>query len=203
MNTSAKPRFWTTKMYNRLSRYYDAFMRTLFPAGEKGRKRVVEKMSTGRVLDVACGTGTLLELAARKGISCFGIDISDGMLEIAKSKRMDAEIINASYYDIPYPDNQFDYVVATNALSGGYIEPEKVLSEMIRVCKVGGEVFITEWPKAREDTFTERLIVWLASFSDDAPKDYEAIFRTLGYIPEIEKLEKRYYLYGIKKKLMA
>ena len=79
-------------MYNRLSRYYDTFMKFFFPVGEKGRERIVEKLTSGSVLDVACGTGTLLEMAGKKGLECYGIDLSEGMLAEAKRKVPEAEI---------------------------------------------------------------------------------------------------------------
>jgi ubiquinone/menaquinone biosynthesis C-methylase UbiE len=193
------PRIWTTKTYDRLSRYYDAFMKYLFPIGEIGRKRIVEKLTSGSVLDVACGTGTLLEMAGKKGLECYGIDLSEGMLAEAKRKVPEAEIRQASYYEIPYSEESFDYVVATNALSGDHIDARKVLIEIIRVCKGGGWVYIAEWPKAEKETVRERLVIWLASLNDDAPKDYLAIFRKMGYEPEIDVLSKRYHVYGIRK----
>ena len=42
-------------------------------------------------------------------------------------------------------------------------------------------------------------MVWLASLSEDAPKDYQAIFAGLGYKPEVEVLSKRYSIFGIEK----
>ena len=89
--------------------------------------------------------------------------------------------------------------MATNAISGTYIDARCVLIEMIRVCKSGGRVYIAEWPKAETETLVERFIVWLASLNDDAPKDYQAIFAELGYEPEVEVLGKRYYIFGIEK----
>jgi len=67
------------------------------------------------------------------------------------------------------------------------------------VCKNGGRIYIAEWPKAETETLVERFVVWLASLSDDAPKDYQAIFAELGYEPEVEVLGKRYYIFGIEK----
>ena len=194
-----QPRIWTTKTYNRLSRYYDKFMKYFFPIGEIGRKMIVEKLISGSVLDVACGTGTLLEMAKKKGLICYGIDLSEGMLAQAKGKIPDAEVRQASYYEIPYPEESFDYVVATNALSGDFIDARKVLLEMIRVCRSGGWIYIAEWPKAPENTPAERLVVWFASLNDDAPKDYIEIFREMGYEPEVDVLSKRYHVYGIRK----
>jgi ubiquinone/menaquinone biosynthesis C-methylase UbiE len=199
MSKRTQPRIWTTKTYNRLSRYYDTFMKYFFPIGEKGREKIVEKLTSGSVLDVACGTGTLLEMAKMKGLECYGIDISEGMLDQAKRKVPDAVVRQASYYEIPYPEESFDHVVATNALSGDFINARKVLLEMIRVCRSGGWIYIAEWQKAEKDTFLERLVVWFASLNDDAPKDYIAIFREMGYEPEVDVLDKRYYVYGIRK----
>ena len=199
MSKRTQPRIWTTKTYNRLSRYYDKFMKYFYPIGEKGREKIVEKLTSGSVLDVACGTGTLLEMAKKKGLACYGIDLSEGMLAQAKGKIPDAEVRQASYYEIPYPEESFDYVVATNALSGDFIDARKVLLEMIRVCRSGGWIYIAEWPKAPENTPAERLVVWFASLNDDAPKDYIEIFREMGYEPEVDVLSKRYHVYGIRK----
>ena len=201
MKKRSAPRVWTTSTYNRLSRYYDTFMKFFFPVGEKGRERIVEKLISGSVLDVACGTGTLLKMAKKKGLKCYGLDLSQGMLAQAKRKVPEAEFRQASYYEMPYPEESFDYVVATNALSGEHIDARKVLGEMLRVCRSGGWVYIAEWPKAEEETYRERILVWFAGLNDDAPKDYMEIFREIGYEPEVEVLSKRYHLYGIRKSL--
>jgi ubiquinone/menaquinone biosynthesis C-methylase UbiE len=110
------------------------------------------------------------------------------------------ELKRASYYEIPYQDEQFDYVVATNALSGTRIDARRVLSEMTRVCKSSGRVYLAEWPKAVRETLLEQFIVWLASLNEDAPKDYQAIFADLGYDPEVEVLGKRYSIFSIRKR---
>ena len=199
MRKRPQPKVWTKRMYNGLAKHYDLFMRVSFPVGEKGRERIVERLSTGSVLDVACGTGMLLDMAHEKGLECYGIDNSQGMLNQARDKVPSAELKRASYYEIPYQDGRFDYVVATNALSGTCIDARRVLSEMTRVCKSGGGVYIAEWPKAVTKTLIERLMVWLASLSEDAPKDYQAIFEGLGYKPEVEVLSKRYSIFGIEK----
>jgi ubiquinone/menaquinone biosynthesis C-methylase UbiE len=199
MGERSQPRVWTPRTYDGLAKFYDLFMRVLFPAGEKGRERIVERLSAGSVLDVACGTGTLLAMAHGKGLDCYGIDNSQGMLNQAKSKVPSAELKRASFYEIPYPDGRFDYVVATNALSGTCIDAKRVLTEMTRVCKSGGGVYIAEWPKAETETLIERFTVWLAGLNDDAPKDYQAIFAGLGYEPEVEVLGKRYHIFGITK----
>jgi ubiquinone/menaquinone biosynthesis C-methylase UbiE len=85
-------------------------MKIFYPIGEKGREKIVERLNSGSVLDIACGTGTLLTMAFKKGLECYGIDNSQGMLNKARVKVPGAELKNASYYDIPYQDGLFDYV---------------------------------------------------------------------------------------------
>jgi ubiquinone/menaquinone biosynthesis C-methylase UbiE len=91
---------------------------------------------------VACGTGSLLQKAQIAGMQCFGIDNSPGMLAQAQEKVPSAEFLRASFYEIPYPDATFDYVVETNAVSGVDIDVESVLKEMVRVCKENGQILI-------------------------------------------------------------
>jgi len=85
-------------------------MKFFFPLGEKGRARIAEKLTAGSVLDVACGTGTLLEMAQKKGLKCCGIDISKGILAQAKRKIPGTEFTLVSYYKIPYADGYFDII---------------------------------------------------------------------------------------------
>lgn len=199
LSDSPKPKIWTTKTFDRLSKYYDKFMRVFFPIGEKGRKRIVERLEAGSILDVGCGTGTLLALASQKGLRCFGIDLSKGMLNQAKLKVPEAYLARANFYKMPFPSECFDYVVATNALSGTFIHAKNALAEMIRVCKHGGSVHIAEWPMAHKDTIGERLIVKLASLNEDAPKDYLKIFRELDLESEVEPLDQRYCVFAVRK----
>jgi len=199
MKDKSRPRIWTTGTYDRLAGYYDLLMKLFFPLGEKGRVRIVSRLNAGFILDIACGTGTLLAMAWERGLRCYGIDSSRGMLAQARVKVPQAEFSRGSYYELPYPGEYFDYVVETNALSGEFIDARKVIAEMLRVCKSGGEIYIAEWPKALEETRIERLIVKLASLNEDAPKDYLRIFRALGYEPEVEVINKRYHVFGIKK----
>ena len=199
MDKRSGPRIWTTKTYDRLSGYYDAFMKLFFPIGEVARERIVEKLTSGSVLDVACGTGTLLKYAESKGLNCYGFDISEGMLAQTRKKNPVTGIGRASFYEMPYAEESFDYVVATNALSSDHIDARKILREMCRVCRSGGWVFIAEWPKAEKETFVDRLLVWFASLNEDAPKDYMEIFREMGYEAEVDVLSERYHVYGIQK----
>ena len=100
----------------------------------------------GRVLDVACGTGTNFRYFP-SATQLVGVDISQDMVEAARAElaavgrggtvyRMDAA-------DLQFPDDSFDTVVS--ALSTcTFPDPVAALSEMARVCRPDGRVLLLE-----------------------------------------------------------
>lgn len=181
-------RIWTPRFYDRLARYYDRLKWLVSPLGEKAQRRVVRDLHSGLILDVGCGTGTLLTLAHANGLKCFGIDTSSGMLGRARAKVPAAEYHRASYYSIPYAGGCFDLVVETYALGGVEIDAKKALSEMLRVCKSGGQVRIADYAAPLGETWSQRLLRQAAILAGDMPHDYGRMFRELGYEPEVEIL---------------
>lgn len=105
-----------------------------------------------KVLDVGTGTGFLAQLLADFCHEVSGIDMSDGMLSVAKEKaremglkihfeRGDAE-------NLPFDDQTFDGVVCRHLL-WTLSNPEKAISEWIRVTKQGGKIAVIDgvWDK--------------------------------------------------------
>jgi ubiquinone/menaquinone biosynthesis C-methylase UbiE len=179
---------WTPSLYNRISKFYDLVATLLFPIGKRGHLRILDGISKGCILDVACGTGSLLKLASLRGLSCYGLDTSAGMLSIAKRKVPEAMLRMGSFYEMPFPDKSFDYVVETNAVSGVEIDVGQVIGEMIRVCKCGGEIRIADYTKSPRPTILNRMLERVLVFVGDFAYDYVKIFRDLGYQAEVEKL---------------
>ncbi|MGB3641476.1 MAG: class I SAM-dependent methyltransferase [Rivularia sp. (in: cyanobacteria)] len=94
-----------------------------------------------QILDVGCGTGDqalLLQSLGVQSASFYGIDMSQAMLESAKSKKLYKELTNSILPEIPYPDNKFDLVISAGTLCSPGNAPVETLSEMIRVTKPGG-----------------------------------------------------------------
>jgi phosphatidylethanolamine/phosphatidyl-N-methylethanolamine N-methyltransferase len=131
--------------YRRWAPIYD---RTFGAVTRRGRARAVRYINTrpGRVLEVGVGTGLSLR-HYRAGVEVTGVDVSAEMLEKARRKveeeglaqvealrRMDARSLD-------FPAGSFDTVVAMYLVSV-VPEPERVVAEMARVCRPGGEVLI-------------------------------------------------------------
>ncbi|KJR40105.1 Methyltransferase type 11 [Candidatus Magnetoovum chiemensis] len=103
------------------------------------------------VLNVACGSGELekLLLAKYHNLSLYGIDISDNMLNIAKTKLSSYENVylqKSSAQELPFNNNMFDSVVSTNSFHI-FNNPDKVIKEIYRVTKPQGSVIIMDWCK--------------------------------------------------------
>jgi ubiquinone/menaquinone biosynthesis C-methylase UbiE len=175
-------------MYTWLSRSYDSLASLFAPGGVEAQQRLVGDIERGSILDIGCGTGTLLALARSRGLDCYGLDNSTGMLHRTREKVPSATLILSSFYDIPYPDNAFDYVVETHALSGVDIDAYRGLSEMVRVCKIGGELRIADYAVPPVETNRTRLLTRLGMIIGDYPINYAQFFRSKGYHPRVEIL---------------
>jgi len=97
------------------------------------------------LLDVGCGTGFLMELLAKQRSARYcGADLSDGMIRVAKEKRIDgAEFVVSSADKLPYPDESFDVVTCSQSFHH-YPYPEKAMQEAKRVLKPGGLYILSD-----------------------------------------------------------
>ena len=64
------------------------------------------------MLEVACGTGVFLRLAADRGARAFGLDASHELLALARARVPEAELRAGDMQFLPYEDDSFDLVAA-------------------------------------------------------------------------------------------
>jgi SAM-dependent methyltransferase len=101
-----------------------------------------------QVLDVACGTGNLAILAARRGGIVSGIDIAANLIDQARTRaagedlRIAYQIADAEA--LPYRDGQFDLVVSMFGVMFAP-RPSIAVAEMLRVTRPGGRVAMANW----------------------------------------------------------
>lgn len=101
-----------------------------------------------RVLDVACGTGNLAINAAKAGAFVTGVDIAPNWLEQAHA-RAKREGVNIQFDEgdaeqLPYPNSSFDLLVSMFGVMFAP-RPERAVTEMLRVCRPGGQIAMTNW----------------------------------------------------------
>jgi len=89
-----------------------------------------------RLLDVACGEGSLPRLAALAGLEVHGVDISEVAIRVA-AREAHAALVVADGECLPYADASFDYVTSIGSLEH-YLHPLQGVREMARVLAPGG-----------------------------------------------------------------
>ena len=134
-------------MWSSGGRAYDDVSRFIAEGIEHCVIRLAPK-SSERVLDIATGTGWTSRRVAECGARVTGIDISEGMLnvarEIAGEKHLDIEYQLADAEALPFADGEFDAVISTcGVMFAG--KREVAASELARVCRKGGRLALMTW----------------------------------------------------------
>jgi SAM-dependent methyltransferase len=115
------------------------------------------------LLDIACGSGLAVRLAAGMGATVSGVDASAELLAVATVRTPDADLRLGSMFELPWPDASFDAAISINGIWGGC---QEALDEAFRVLKPGAPLGISFW-------------------GEGPPLDIRAIFRPLArYAPE-------------------
>jgi SAM-dependent methyltransferase len=116
---------------------------TLAPAVE----RLVELAGARRgirLLDLATGTGAVARTAARTGASVVGVDLSPGMLAVARELAPEIEFRLADAHALPFEACEFDAVACGLSVTH-FGEPAKALGEALRVLREGGRFVASAW----------------------------------------------------------
>ncbi|MFN3744191.1 MAG: class I SAM-dependent methyltransferase [Hyphomicrobiaceae bacterium] len=139
----------------------------------EGRRHAVEIINQrhGKVLEVGVGTGLSLPDYGQH-LEIVGIDLSPEMLEKAREKVAEEGLGNVTGLhemdagELTFQTGAFDTVVAMYVLTV-VPDPEKVMRELARVCKVGGEVILVNhfsqeegvrgWVERRMAPFADKL----------------------------------------------
>lgn len=95
------------------------------------------------VLDAGCGTGRIARYLVDRGLSVVGVDLSPGMLAMARRDHPDLELHEGSHTALPLADGSVDGVVFWYSLI--HLSDEELpvaLAEAVRVLRPGGHVLL-------------------------------------------------------------
>jgi len=135
------------KLYDNVE-YYDQFSQTYEDRRGYGYHLLIDDLESSLiippakdkdVLEVGCGTGLILKRVAEHARRAEGIDLSPGMLSVAKKRGLSVQ--EASATKLPFDDASFDLCYSFKVLSH-VKDLATALAEMSRVTRPGGRVFI-------------------------------------------------------------
>ena len=125
-------------------------------------------INTGPILDAGVGTGILGETLALMGYKdLIGIDLSQGMLEVARKKGIHQDLRRMTLGGpLDFPDNSFATTVSMGVFTQGHAPPES-FDELIRITRPDGyiifsvraDVYLKQGFKEKQDSL-EREEKW-------------------------------------------
>lgn len=103
-----------------------------------------EAVPAGKILEVGSGGGREAYFFKSYSYDYVGVDVSNGLIQIAQTKVPEANFVLANAYALPFPDNSFDGLWSAATLL--HIPKSRIneaLWEINRVLKPGAKAYLT------------------------------------------------------------
>lgn len=170
--------------------YEDFFVPALFKAWANPVIDAAEVQSGEHVLDVACGTGILARTAAERvgpHGSVIGLDVNEGMLEVAKRQAPHIEWRCGVAEELPFDNDSFDAVVSQFGLMF-FENKATAVQEMVRVLRPGGRLAVAVWDTLDNTPGYAAMVDLLQRlFGEEVAKGLRMPY-ILGSVPELQTL---------------
>ena len=144
----------TKAAYGNFARYYDSDDNPLILLEHQPVVKAVTPNPRDHLLEAACGTGRYIKNWLDRGAEVSGFDFSEEMLEIARHKFPELDLIVANLDEhLPYDNESFNVVNCSQALKH-ISDPGLCLREFCRITAPGGRVvFSVTHPDMTWDDF--------------------------------------------------
>lgn len=144
-------------------------------------------LGTAPILDAGCGGGIQAEALALAGYrSITGIDLSEGMMAVARSKGIYDDLRRMVMGErLDLPDNHFAAVISSGCITPGHA-PAHSFDELVRVCRPGGTIVFSQRDDPAQDPAYPAALQRLEEDGAWSPVFASESFQSLPYgEPEI------------------
>lgn len=154
-------------------------------------KQIGQVSSGIRVVDLGCGTGLSTFVWAKDAEEVIGIEPSEDMLTVAKSKTAsypNIHFIQAFSHNLPLEDQSVDIVCCSQSMH--WMEPNSTLAEVNRILKKGGQFIVYDclWPPT---VHWEVELAWKQFFLQIREMEKAlGAFKKVHYWPKHQHLER-------------
>ena len=110
-------------------------------------KRAIARYLSGKregrkLLEIGCGTGHWSRFFSEYGLEVTGVDVSEGMINVAQSKGIpNTSFEIADGHSLPYSDDTFDITAAVTTLEFAR-DAKSVVREMVRCTRRPGRILL-------------------------------------------------------------
>jgi demethylmenaquinone methyltransferase/2-methoxy-6-polyprenyl-1,4-benzoquinol methylase len=145
-----QPKAAALRLFGPIAHDYERWAAVLsFGQDARWRRAIVEglKLHGGeRLLDVACGTGSVARLATARGCDVVALDQSAQM--VAQARATGLSVARATAERLPFADASFDALTFTYLLR--YVaDPAACMQELVRTIRPGGRIGMVEFGRPR------------------------------------------------------
>ena len=191
-HTSNNP---TRDFYNRISRAYDLIADASEHAAREAGEKALAVNAGDTVLEIGCGTGhSLVNFARTVGStgSVMGVDISEGMLELARRRVADADLSSRVTFELadarslPIDDETLDIAFMSFTLElFDKDDIPRILDEVYRVLRPNGRLGVVSLAKSKHPGILTDIFAWLhrhfPHFVDCQPIDAAELIQRAGF----------------------
>ncbi len=156
---------------------------TTFEPFTRALLQAVDLEGAGRVLDVGCGAGTLLEAAVAQGVEAVGVDLCEPMVEASRRRAPAATILTA---DAQTADilalaggEPFDRVMSRFGVMF-FDDPVAAFANIAKATAADGRMAFVAWREGESDLFSVGLEVLLDAMQTRPPLPAENTPGPLG-----------------------
>lgn len=192
-------------MFDSIAPAYDFMNRAMTLGIDKWWRKVarkkVAKVTPKRLLDVATGTGDFaIQLHRHLHCQVTGIDLSAGMLEVARKKVAEKQLQEHISFEqgdclsMRFPDASFDAVTVAFGVRN-FEHIDRGYEEMLRVLKPGGMLCVLELSTPQNrfirffyDLYAMHIIPFVGSLKSGDKSAYRYLPESIAAVPQGEQM---------------